>query len=514
MNSFLFQELLDATGARLVRGDGAGRLRGVSTDTRTLTEGQLYLALAGPNFDGNHFAADACRRGAGGLLLRATDDPREAEQFAELPGHAPLATVADPLAALSALAAWHRARLDVPVLGITGSCGKTTTKNMVLELLADHLTVVASPASFNNEIGVPHTLLLADGSTDVLVVEMGTNAPGEIQALCRTARPTCAIITNVGASHLEGLGSVEGVAREKGELAAAVPPDGFVVLNADCRWTPLLRSLSSATVITFSIDGSGDLNASDVWFHSGGTTFTLDGTLDGTAEVTVPLLGLHSVQNLLAAMAACRGLGLELDQVLSSVGRLRAGRQRLEPLEVGGLTLLDDTYNANPESARASVRVLAGLHGYERRVLVMGEMHELGEASEELQREVGLHAARAGVDLLVTVGAGAAPTAVGALAEGLGGDRVVPIASLEVALATLPGLLAKGDVVLVKGSRAAGLERLVQRLVLHFGTADNEQTEGTEGTGETGETGETEGTGEPGGTEQIAASGGRGADGH
>ncbi|MEE8467186.1 MAG: UDP-N-acetylmuramoyl-tripeptide--D-alanyl-D-alanine ligase, partial [Planctomycetota bacterium] len=427
MSSFLFQEVLDATGARLVRGDGAGRLHGVSTDTRTLQEGQLYLALAGPNFDGNHFAADACGRGAGGLLLRATDDPREAERCAALPGHAPLATVADPLAALSALAAWHRARLDVPVLGITGSCGKTTTKNMVVELLEGHLRVVGSPASFNNEIGVPHTLLLADRSTEVLVVEMGTNAPGEIQALCQTARPTCAIITNVGASHLEGLGSVEGVAREKGGLAAAVPQDGFVVLNADCRFTPLLRSLTSAKVITFSIDGSGDLNASDVWFHRGGTTFTLD----GERSVTVPLLGLHSVQNLLAAMAACRGLGLPLDQVLPSVGRLRAGRQRLEPIEVGGLTLLDDSYNANPESARASVRVLAGLHGFERRVLVMGEMHELGGASKEMHRELGRQAAQAGVDLLVTVGAGAAPTAVGALAEGLASERVVHTASLE-----------------------------------------------------------------------------------
>jgi len=202
MSEFLLTDLIDSTGARLLRGRGDERLRGVSTDSRTLRSDQLFLALDGPNFDGNRFAPDAMQRGASCLLLRAAD-PRPAF-IEDLPGDIPIVVHESPRRALSELAAWHRGRLDIPVIGITGSCGKTTTKNILGELLSDHRSVVSSPASFNNEIGVPHTLLLADEKTEALIVEMGTNQPGEIRTLCWTARPNAGIITNVGAAHLEG----------------------------------------------------------------------------------------------------------------------------------------------------------------------------------------------------------------------------------------------------------------------------------------------------------------------
>jgi UDP-N-acetylmuramoyl-tripeptide--D-alanyl-D-alanine ligase len=462
--------LVEASGAELLGGDPEATFTGVSTDTRSLQPGDFFFSLSGPNFDGNAFAAAAVEGGAVGAMLRK-DGGAPPRPSAHRSLRAPLLLHPDPRRALSDFARWHRSRLDAAVVGVTGSCGKTTTKNILLELLRAVLLepdgaggagrrVVGSPSSFNNDVGVPHTLFLADGTTEVCVVELGTNHPGEIAALCRTARPTAGIVTNVGAAHLEGLRSVEGVAQEKGSLVAALPRDGFCVLNADSPWSAYLRSLTDARVVTFSVDGEGDLDARDVWFHSAGTTFRLDGR-----DVTSPLLGLHNVQNLLAALAACRELGLELDRCLAAVSRLKPGHRRLERRVLGGTTLIDDSYNSNPESARASVRVLAGLHGHRRRVLVLGDMLELGPRAPELHHEVGGLAAASGVDLLVAVGELGKATAAGALEAGLAASGVVHLADVDVALREVPALLREGDVVLVKGSRQAGLDRVVQHLI-------------------------------------------------
>ncbi len=464
MKPISIQTILDASGARLVQGDMTDSVRGISTDTRSLGGGELFLALSGPNFDGNRFAPEAVRSGAASLMLRATAELRTAPALqrlrAMLPPDMPLLLHESPRRALSDLAGWHRSQLGAHVLGVTGSCGKTSTKNILGTLLSPLLKTVASPNSFNNDIGVPHTLFLADDSTEALVVEMGTNQPGEIGALCRTAKPNAGIITNVGASHLEGLRTIEGVAREKGSLAASLPRDGFCVLNADCRWTPTIRSMTSAKVMTFGVGGEGDFAATDIWFHAGGTTFKL-----GKHEITSPLLGLHNVQNLLAAIAACHGLGFELDEILPAISTLEADRRRMERIELDGVTLYDDSYNANPESARASVRVLCGLHGHNRRILVLGDMLELGDLAAELHHRVGLEAALAGVDVLILVGELTRATAAGALEGGLAPESVLHCASLAESKKVLGDVMRDGDVVLVKGSRATGLDRLVTHLL-------------------------------------------------
>lgn len=459
-----FRDVLDSTGAMLVRGDAECLVHGVSTDTRTLQPRALYLALSGPNFDGNAFARQAGERGAGGMLLRSGADLA----LSDLPADAPVAVHDAPLRALSDLASWHRARLSIPVVGITGSCGKTTTKNILRQLLEPHLAVVASPASFNNDVGVPHTLLLADERTQALVVEIGTNAPGEIAGLCRVARPTLGIVTNIGASHLEKLGSIEGVAREKSALFASLPPDGLAVLNLDCRYAAELRSATRARAVTISVEGEGDFDARDLWFHSGGTTFKLLGH-----EITSPLVGSHNVYNLLAALAAATGLGLALEQLLPAVSRLEAGRRRMERRRFGELTVFDDSYNANPDSARAAVRVLEGLHGAGRRVLVLGDMLELGEGAPELHHQIGCAAARADIDLLLLVGETTRATAAGALECGLPPERVLHLGSPAEALARIGALVRAGDIVLVKGSRRMGLDTLVDRLGESFGEASD-----------------------------------------
>jgi UDP-N-acetylmuramoyl-tripeptide--D-alanyl-D-alanine ligase len=472
-------DLTKATGAQLIAGQPTRQLHGVSTDTRSMQSDVLFVALSGPNFDGNQFAQAAIAGGAGALLLGGDLESVEALR-SEVPEDVALLHHGDPRRALSDLGAWHRSRLNIPVIGVTGSCGKTTTKNILVELLSSVRRVVGSPSSFNNDIGVPHTIFLADEETEVLVIEMGTNHPGEISALCRTARPIGAILTNIGAAHLEGLLSIEGVAKEKGDLIACLPEAGFAVLEADSPWTPQMRALAAAPVITFSVDGGGDLNATDVWFHAAGTTFRLGGR-----EVTFPLLGLHNVQNLLAALAACQGLGIPAEEILPFVSELSSGRRRLEKKTVGELTLLDDTYNANPESAKANVRVLAGIHGHERRVIVLGDMLELGELAAELHHDLGSSVAEAGIDKLFLVGELTRATAAGAREGGLAKENIVHFANLDEALVEIPGQLRDGDLVLVKGSRAMGLERLVTRL---------EQAEGAAVAGE-----EADGCAAPGG---------------
>jgi UDP-N-acetylmuramoyl-tripeptide--D-alanyl-D-alanine ligase len=451
-----FQHVIDSTGATLLRGDASRLVGGISTDTRSLKPSDVYVALSGPNFDGNQFAAQAARLGAGGLLLRGVG----AELPRELPSSdLPIALHPAPRRALADLAAWHRSRLACHVVGITGSCGKTTTKNLVAQLLATQYETVASPGSFNNDVGVPHSILLAGPSTRALVLEIGTNHPGEIAALCRIARPTVGVITNVGASHLEGLGSVEGVAREKSDLFASLPAEGVAVLNLDSPFAARLRAATRARTITISVEGDGELDAREPFFHSGGTTFRL---LD--REITSPLLGLHNLSNLLAAIAVCQGLGIDLDRILPAISRLSGARRRMERHDLGDLTVFDDTYNANPESARAAVRVLAGMHGG-RRVLVLGDMLELGELAPELHHAIGREAAECGLGLLVLVGELTRATAAGALEAGLDPARVVHLGDAASAAAELDDLLRPGDVVLLKGSRRVGLDRAADHLL-------------------------------------------------
>ncbi len=452
-------DILHSTGATLLCGRPETLVHGVSTDTRTLEPRQLYLALSGPRFDGNRFALDACRRGAQALLV-APPDAALREELGRLPEEVAVCVHEAPRRALADLARWHRARLACPVIGVTGSAGKTTTKGMLAQLLGSRWAVVASPSSFNNDIGVPHTLLAADRDTRALVVEMGTNQPGEIAALCRIASPTAGVITNIGAAHLEGLSSTAGVAREKGALFECLPRNGFAVLNLDCPFAAQLRALAACRVISVSVEGAGDFDAREVEFHAAGSSFVLRGR-----RVTSPLLGVHNVSNLLLALAALEGLGLDWTDFLPAIAALRGAKGRMEKLELAGLTVFDDSYNANPQSAQAALRVLAGLYPRGRRVLVLGDMLELGAESAAQHRALGEAAARAGIERLILVGPAAREALAGARGAGLGAAQVSHHADIEVALERVPTELEDGDCVWIKASRGVQLDRLVQALI-------------------------------------------------
>ncbi|MEZ6019304.1 MAG: UDP-N-acetylmuramoyl-tripeptide--D-alanyl-D-alanine ligase [Planctomycetota bacterium] len=332
--------------------------------------------------------------------------------------------------------------------------------------LASQGNVHGSPSSYNNDVGVPLTLLGAPADSLAYVVEMGTNAPGEIANLCRIARPTGAVLTNVGEAHLSGLGSAEGVAEEKGALVRCLGLEHFCVLNADCTWSSALARSTAARVLRFSLHGGADFMARDLRFENGRTRFVLQapGLLPAT-ELELPMLGAHMVQNLLAALAAVHGMGIPLENVLPHVARLRGPLRRMQVHEAGGITLIDDSYNANPLSVAAGIRHLTRMEHATRRILVVGDMLELGAASAQRHRDVGRQAALAGLDAVVAVGQFAEDVAAGAREQGLDENRLHLAADCNACQGILPALVEPGDVVLIKASRGVGLDRLVESLL-------------------------------------------------
>lgn len=457
-----------ATGGEVVaRGLAAD---GVELDSRRDGAGKLFVALRGANHDAHAFLADAVRQGAVGLVV-----DRPAAELPALdrivPGRAPFVVrVADTGQALLDLAAEHRRRMRAKVVGITGSCGKTSTKEWLGAVLAAAMPTVRSPGSYNNQVGVPLTLFAIQPDTRAAVVEIGTNAPGEIAQLTGVARPDIGIVTCVAAAHLQGLGSIAGVAREKSSLPAGLPDDGLCILNGDDANCRAMAAATKAEVQFFRVgagaDGvKADWFATDVRFHALGTTFLLQ----GKRPVTLARTGTHSVYNALAVIAAASRLGVAEETILAALSRVPPASRRLEPKVAGGVTVFDDTYNMNPQSAAAALQALAGLAPGGRRLVVFGEMRELGPDGPALHRQVGAEVARTKQDLLVVVGDGAGPIADGALAGGMPVAAVHRVADQDAALALLRGAVRPGDRVLCKASNGVRLDRLVDRLVADLG---------------------------------------------
>lgn len=447
--------------ARAIGGEVVQRGRkavGVATDTRGDCRRRLFVALRGDRYDAHRHVDAAVQNGAAGLIV-----DRAFEDLPPLPRHRTpfVIRVNDTGEALLELAAEHRRRHRAKVVGITGSCGKTSTKEWLGSLLAQVMPTVRSPASFNNHVGVPLTLFSITAQTRAAVVEIGTSGPGEIARLTEVVRPDIGIVTCVAAAHLAGLGTLEGVAREKANLVYGVPADGLCILNGDDASCRAMAADCVAPVEFTSVQRESHWFATELQFHAMGTTFLLR----GERPVTVPGLGTHVVYNALAALAAAAHLGVAEDDVLDALAALPPTERRLEPKVAGGVTVYDDTYNMNPESARAALHALSGLTGPGRRIAVFGEMLELGDASESLHRELGRQVAATTQDFLVTVGAGAGPIADGAVAAGMARRRVHRVDDVECARVLLLDLLRPQDRVLCKASRRVALDRLVDTLV-------------------------------------------------
>lgn len=449
------------TKGELIGGFLTARVSGVCVDSRRVKPGDLFIPLKGEHRDGHDYILSAVEAGASGFL---TEKPGGDVSLAISRGAFAI-EVESSLDALQRIAREYGRTLDVTVVGITGSTGKTTAREMAASVLRKRFKVVSSEKNFNNEIGLPLTILSAGPETEIVVVEMAMRGKGQIARLAEIARPQIGLVTGIGRAHLELLGTEKAIAEAKAELLRSLPADGAAALNADNPWTPYLAQTTSADVTTFGIFG-GDLKAERIEIDLfGRPTFKIVGR--GISEkVCLPVPGRHNAYNALAAASIASILGLEPSEIAVGLAETKLPEMRMEILTTAeGVTLLNDAYNANPESMSAGLTALSDMRLSGRRIAVLGDMLELGRAADECHLAIGREAADKKIDLLVTVGELGKLIAEGARRAGLDRGRVISFDSPEAAGMYLSENVKGGDAVLLKASRGVGLERAVEALL-------------------------------------------------
>src|SRR2546421_1983961 len=451
MEALTLRQIAEFAGGTIENGNRDATISRVSTDSRTLKAGDLFVPLRGENFDGHQFIQQAAERGAVGAMVEEKWNGKAPENFA-------LIRVADTLIAYQTLAAHYRASLPLKVIAITGSNGKTSTKDFVAAVLARKFRVTKTEGNFNNHVGLPQTMLAANRDDEIAVWEIGMNHPGEIAALAKLAAPDVAIITNVGVAHIEFMGTREAIAEEKGALAEALDANGALILNADDPYTESISQRTRAKIVLAGLE-NGSVRAVDITQGGTGSEFTiLEGAHRCRAQLPVP--GIHMVQNAMLAVAAGRVFGVSIEECAVGLASTPLTKARLQIREISGIRFIDDSYNANPDSMKAALRTLVELDSDGRRIAVLGEMGELGAESEHGHRDVGEAAAALRIDELIAVGPIGAMIARAAEKAGLKNSAAVN--SQEEAAELLEKNAAPGDLVLIKGSRSARMERVLE----------------------------------------------------
>lgn len=461
---------------------------GLSTDSRAIRPGQVFLALSGDKYDGHSFLRDVVHAGASMLII---DNPG-AIPVGGLPKPVGIVKVGDTKKALLKLAAAYRKTLaKTRVIAVAGSNGKTTTTRLIHAILSTRMRGTSSPKSFNNDVGVPLTILSARENDQYLLCEVGTNAPGEIATLAQAVQPDIAVITSIGREHLEGLGSLDGVAREEASLLSHLRPGGIAVVTADApALTEHLKVVPN--VVTFGREGHADLRLTAVEHSLSAECPGLRFVVNDRASYTLPLIGEHNALNALAAIAVARRLGVPDDQIALALTTATAPDMRLQRLTIGGVNIINDAYNANPESMIAALKTLVALGGNAtRRIAILGDMLELGPAGIDAHREIGQTildlgsrgtpggsvGGGGGIDSVIIVGHLGLHTAE-RLGRGGGGvpgwnsDRYTLVSDLDAGQAApVANLLRPGDLVLLKGSRRMRLERIIEALKQRFASS-------------------------------------------
>jgi UDP-N-acetylmuramoyl-tripeptide--D-alanyl-D-alanine ligase len=448
--------IAEATGGELRTGLPEAAVTRICIDSRQAQPGDLFFALAGERFDAHNFLTEVARRGVAAVVAERPKLP------AGLQGCAVL-TVDSTRAALGRLGARYRRDFTLPVTAVGGSNGKTTTKELIASVLRHKRATLWSEASFNNEIGVPLTLLKLEHSHQAAVLEAGTNHPGELAPLLRMMAPQFGVITNIGREHLEFFGDLPGVAQEEGAMAEVLPPDGALFVNGDNAWTESIVRRCRARVVRVGFNEANDWVARNVRVDDSGATFSVQGRQPGlNGDYHIRLLGRHQVVNALFALAIGAELGLERAAIEHGLAICAPAKMRLQLCQPGGIRVLDDAYNANADSMVAALQTLCDLPCSGRRVAVLGDMAELGETSQAAHAEVGQRAAEFHLDQLFTVGRRAGEIATAARRGGL--RMVVEIPEVETAVHAVREFARPGDVVLIKASRSMRLERITEAL--------------------------------------------------
>ena len=456
-------DILEATGGELICGDLSYGFSGISIDSRSISSDELYVAIKGEVHDGHSFAEDVIRQGISGLVI-------DKEKVNDLPVHEwkknklICLAVNNTTKALGDLASFHRKRVNVPVVAITGSNGKTTTREMTAAVVGQRFATLSSRGNFNNEIGLPLTLLKLDHGHKCAVVELGMNAPGEIARLGEICMPDIGVITNIGPAHLKGVGSIEGVMHAKGELLDKIKAGGTAVLNADDHRVLHLAGNASVNVIFFGMSDEATSRAETIIETDHGISFTLI-LPEETITIDLKIPGIFMVSNALAAAAVGYKLGLSVKEIKTGLEDFKpvGGRMNIHHTD-RGINLIDDTYNANPGSMEAALKTLTTLKKNNRGIFIAGDMFELGRHAEQMHEEIGALAAGSDISMLYATGEFAKSVANGAIHGGMESKNIF-IGEKKEILDDLPGHLKSGDWVLVKGSRGMRMEEIVERLM-------------------------------------------------
>jgi len=451
---FTVEEILKATGGKLTSGSAHDVVSGISTDSRTVSNGELFIALEGDKFNGHTFVQDALAKGAKAVVVRK--GWRAGALVYQFPERQSFIEVNDTLKALGDIAHFHRMRFDIPVIGITGSNGKTTTKDMIAHILGTKFRVMKNHGTFNNQVGVPLSILKLTDKHQACVLEMGANHSGEIKKLVDIAEPNIGVITNIGPSHLEFFKDLETVSQAKMEIFHRFRDSGLAIWDADDSMLTALYQVLNCRKKTFGLSAGCDYQAVDVEGTKDGWRFTLS----GTGPVCIKLLGRHNVQNALAAIAVSDALGVGFKDIVFSLFGFSAPSMRMEILAASGITIINDSYNSNPKSMESAINVLSNFEANGRKILISGDMLELGSVSRYFHNQIGLNVANSGIDIFVGVGEMSKEAVNAALAAGMNKNAVYLCKDSKEAGALLLKIAHTGDAVLIKGSRRMAMEKI------------------------------------------------------
>lgn len=453
------EQIIEATGGGVSGSDPGRSFSGISIDSRTISPNDIFVAIKGDVFDGHDFIDDVVQKGVKGVVVCFAEDRVKASVGKDVV----CITVNDTVKALADLAFYKRTHSRADVIAVTGSNGKTTTKEMTAKVTSSMFSTLSTMGNLNNEIGLPLSLLKLEDHHEWAVLELGMNHPGEIRRLARICTPDIGVITNVGPAHLEGVGSLEGVMRAKGELLEEMAQDGVAILNADDEFGLKLAESTDRKTILFGRSEKADIRATSIRTGQGGIDFDLM-TPGGKISIRLPAIGDFMVSNALAAAAAGVAIGIDLENIRTALENFSPVRGRMNIVCTGeGVHIIDDTYNANPGSVAAAIRTLRDLKKDRRGILIIGDMKELGKHSEPLHREIGSIAAQNGIDKIYAAGEYAQSVRDGAIAHNLPPENA-GVGTWEEIVEHVSKIIRPGDWILVKGSRAMGMERVVQAL--------------------------------------------------